>query len=240
MARLVRPETLLGAPLHDVTETNLADLVTGGVREGADIDFNGRSTATQAPSGARSQATSLPWRTPSVVWSSSELRKSTVSRCHWCRSRSARRRNCGCDRWWQGNAAPHAPFSIHRVLSAGSPDEGFYLLEVPRSPAAPHAVVPALTERARRRIANMVNVDGDSIAAAAAELGVGWHTANTAVAEYTDPRIDDPTRLDDVNRDRGGRESVPQRHPRAPHGLHHPGPGPRTRSAPRGVGRPLG
>jgi len=56
----------------------------------------------------------------------------------------------------------------------------------------------SLTERARRRIATMVNVDGDSIAAAAAELGVGWATANAAVAEYTDPHIEDPARLDDV------------------------------------------
>ena len=57
---------------------------------------------------------------------------------------------------------------------------------------APRAV---LTERARRRIAEMVNQDGDSIAAAAAEFGVGWHTANQAVAEFTDPHVDDPGRL---------------------------------------------
>ncbi|HLF43067.1 MAG TPA: ISL3 family transposase [Acidimicrobiia bacterium] len=57
---------------------------------------------------------------------------------------------------------------------------------------APRAV---LTERARRRLADMVNVDGDSIAAAAAELGVGWHTANQAVADHTDPHVEDPDRL---------------------------------------------
>src|SRR5680860_318655 len=34
----------------------------------------------------------------------------------------------------------------------------------------------SLTERARRRLAEMVNVHGDSIASAAAEFGVGWHT----------------------------------------------------------------
>ena len=44
----------------------------------------------------------------------------------------------------------------------------------------------------------MVNVDGDSIAGAAGEFGVGWHTANQAVAEYTDPHIDDPDRLEGV------------------------------------------
>ena len=44
----------------------------------------------------------------------------------------------------------------------------------------------------------MVNVDGDSIAAAAVEFGVGWHTAHAAVIDYTDPAIDDPERLDGV------------------------------------------
>jgi transposase len=56
----------------------------------------------------------------------------------------------------------------------------------------------SLTERARERLAAMVNVDGFSVAAAAVEFGVGWHTANTAVAEYTDPVVDDPARLDGV------------------------------------------
>jgi transposase len=57
---------------------------------------------------------------------------------------------------------------------------------------APRAV---LTERARKRIAEMVNQDGDSIAAAAASFGVGWHTANQAVVDFTDPHVDDPDRL---------------------------------------------
>jgi transposase len=60
---------------------------------------------------------------------------------------------------------------------------------------APRAV---LSERARKRLSDMVNIDGDSIAGAAAEFGVGWHTGNQAVAEYTDPHIDDPDRLEGV------------------------------------------
>ncbi len=44
----------------------------------------------------------------------------------------------------------------------------------------------------------MVNVEGDSVAAAAVEFGVGWHTAHQAVIDYTDPVIDDPARLDGV------------------------------------------
>jgi len=55
-----------------------------------------------------------------------------------------------------------------------------------------------LTERARQRLGEMVNVEGFSIAAAAAEFGVGWHTANLAVADYTDPHVEDPARLEGV------------------------------------------
>ena len=56
----------------------------------------------------------------------------------------------------------------------------------------------SLTERARERSASMVNIDGFSIAAAALEFGFGWHTANNAVADYTDPAVDDPARLNGV------------------------------------------
>ncbi|MEZ5312109.1 MAG: ISL3 family transposase [Microthrixaceae bacterium] len=60
---------------------------------------------------------------------------------------------------------------------------------------APRAV---MTERARKALAERVNIDGDTIAAAATEFGVGWHTANTAVAEHTDPVIDAPGRLEGI------------------------------------------
>ena len=56
----------------------------------------------------------------------------------------------------------------------------------------------SLTARARARLAELVNVSGDSIAAAAAAFGVGWHTAHQAVIEHTDPAIDDVDRLEGV------------------------------------------
>jgi transposase len=56
----------------------------------------------------------------------------------------------------------------------------------------------SITRRARARLAAMVNTEGMSIAAAAAEFGVGWHTANRSVAEFTDPVITDPCRLEGV------------------------------------------
>lgn len=56
----------------------------------------------------------------------------------------------------------------------------------------------SMTERARARLADMVNIDGLSIASAAAAFGVGWHTGDAAVAEYTDAVIGDPDRLENV------------------------------------------
>jgi transposase len=61
------------------------------------------------------------------------------------------------------------------------------------------ALRASLTERARQRAADMVNVEGFSIAATAVEFGVGWHTANAAVADYTDPAVEDPARLEGVS-----------------------------------------
>lgn len=56
----------------------------------------------------------------------------------------------------------------------------------------------SMTERARARLADMVNVEGFTIAAAGGEFGVGWATANAAVAKFTNPVIDDPSRLEGV------------------------------------------
>ena len=55
-----------------------------------------------------------------------------------------------------------------------------------------------MSERARCRLAERVNVDGASIGAVGVEFGVGWHTAHQAVIDYTDPVIADPVRLDGV------------------------------------------
>ena len=62
------------------------------------------------------------------------------------------------------------------------------------------AIAPkaSLTNRARVRLAEMVNVDGMSIAAAAVEFGIGWHTANAAVVEFTDPPVNKPARPEGV------------------------------------------
>ena len=55
-----------------------------------------------------------------------------------------------------------------------------------------------LTERARRRACRRVGRDGESVAAVARDLGVGWHTVMRAVWCHGQPLVDDPARLDGV------------------------------------------
>ncbi len=60
------------------------------------------------------------------------------------------------------------------------------------------AEIPArasLTARAARQSCRRVGRDGESVAAVAAELGVGWGTVMRAVAEHGTPLVNDPARL---------------------------------------------
>lgn len=56
----------------------------------------------------------------------------------------------------------------------------------------------ALSERARFEICRRVGEDGDSVALAAREFGVGWDTAMAAVVEYGTPLVEDPDRVGTV------------------------------------------
>ena len=57
----------------------------------------------------------------------------------------------------------------------------------------------AWTERARREACRRVGEDGHTVAAVAAEFGVGWATVMTAVRDYGLPLVDDPNRLERVH-----------------------------------------
>jgi transposase len=56
-----------------------------------------------------------------------------------------------------------------------------------------------LTERARREACRRVGEDGHTVAAVAADLGVGWGTIMAAVRDYGIPLVEDPDRLDEVD-----------------------------------------
>jgi len=55
-----------------------------------------------------------------------------------------------------------------------------------------------LTERARKPLADMVNIDGDSIASSAVFFGVGWRAANQAVRALDNRHPRSPPRADSV------------------------------------------
>ena len=56
----------------------------------------------------------------------------------------------------------------------------------------------SLSERARAEICRRVGAEEDSVAQAARDFGVGWHTAMAAVRDHGQPLVEDPTRLDGV------------------------------------------
>ena len=102
------------------------------------------------------------------------------------------------------------PCWVRDLPSGGRP---VMLVWVTRVWRCPHVVCPkrtwteiseairpraSLTERARAEICRRVGEDGASVAAVAREFGMGWVTAMAAVREHGRPRIEDPTRLDDV------------------------------------------
>jgi transposase len=64
------------------------------------------------------------------------------------------------------------------------------------APIRPRA---AWTERARREACRRVGRDGHTVAAVAAEFGVGWGTVMTAVRDYGIPLVGDPGRLERVH-----------------------------------------
>lgn len=55
-----------------------------------------------------------------------------------------------------------------------------------------------LSERARAEMCRRVGEDGDSVAAVAAEYGVGWATTMAAVIDYGTPLVKDPDRVGPV------------------------------------------
>lgn len=138
--RLRRIEALLGRPLDDLTEVDLRTLVAGAVREDADLDF--KSTLYGATDGAKrdlasdvaamantvggaivlgvqeDDATAVDL-TPLALSDGEELRMRQIV---------------------AGLTAPHVAFSVRRVPTEGDDQQGWYVLEVPRSSWAPHAV----------------------------------------------------------------------------------------------------
>ncbi len=56
----------------------------------------------------------------------------------------------------------------------------------------------SLSERARAEICRRVGAEEDSVAQAARDFGVGWHTAMEAVRDHGQPLVEDPARLDGV------------------------------------------
>lgn len=131
---------LLGAPLHEVTEAHLERLVTGAVREDADLDFKqeryGNSDGAKRELagdlaarandrggllviGIRDEDDVAVERTPVELVDGEEARIRQIA---------------------ASNIAPHLTFDVRVVASEDDPTRGYYLVIVPPSSLRPHAV----------------------------------------------------------------------------------------------------
>lgn len=140
MLRIPRVEALLGSSLDEVTEESLARLVDGAVDEDSDLEFkrelygNGDSERRDLAGDVAALANlggglliigigdvdgCATERTPQPLSETEELRMRQIL---------------------AANIAPHLPVTIRRVPSSDDDQFGYYLLGVPRSPHAPHAV----------------------------------------------------------------------------------------------------
>ena len=141
MARLQRLEALLGAPVDQLTEAHIAALVTGGVREDTDLDFkqtlyghtdsDKRDLTGDVAAMANTIGGAVILGIEDVETVATNLHPVPLTDAEELRMRQI----------VAGNVAPHVPFAIHPVPTVANPADGYYVLEIPRSPAAPHAVV---------------------------------------------------------------------------------------------------
>jgi transposase len=81
---------------------------------------------------------------------------------------------------------------VKRIWRCPEPDCDVGIWTEQHAAIAPRA---SLTERARAEICRRVGEDEDSVAKAARNFGVGWHTAMAAVRDLGTPLIEDPARL---------------------------------------------
>lgn len=131
---------LLGAPLHEVTEAHVERLVTGAVREDADLDFKqeryGNSDGAKrelagdlaAMANDRGGLLVIGVRDEddvAVEWTPVELVDGEEARIRQIAA---------------SNIAPHLTFDVRVVASEDDPTRGYYLVIVPPSSLRPHAV----------------------------------------------------------------------------------------------------
>jgi hypothetical protein len=140
MPRLARVESLLGAFPSDVDESALDRLVTGAVREDQDLEFkqqlygasdgSKRDLAGDVAALANTVGGLLVIGVRDVDGVVAGLAPVELSEGEELRMRQI----------VASLVAPHPSMKVHRVVSRADADRGYYLLEVPRSPLAPHAV----------------------------------------------------------------------------------------------------
>lgn len=134
-----RLERLLGAPLESITAEQLAEAALGPpLREGPDLEFKGALYAdAQKRELAKDVAAMANAQGGVIILGVKEKDGAAVEAPGVQLSEAAERR---MEQILAANVFPLAQCRIRRVSSSTTPNNGFYILAVPRSPLAPHAV----------------------------------------------------------------------------------------------------
>jgi hypothetical protein len=149
-----RLEALFGARLEDVTPENVQGLVDAGAQEAFDLDFK-RDLYGRSDSDKRAFAGDVAALANSAggVIVNASPRMTKRKRRALQASRSPMPRSAGCCKLSRGSClqcppstcSPFSKVSHHLHTTAGPrrlPNHiGFFLIAVPRSPSAPHAVL---------------------------------------------------------------------------------------------------
>jgi len=135
-----RIELLLGRPLADVEASTLQSLVTGSVREDTDLDFKEKLYGQGDPEkrDLSGDVAAMANTIGGVIvlgiaekdGAAAKLTPVALSEAEVLRMRQI----------VTSNVAPVPRFDIHRVPESDGATTGFYLIAVPRSSDAPHAV----------------------------------------------------------------------------------------------------
>ena len=131
---------LLGARLDQITEQHLETLVSGGVREDADLDFKEvgyGKTDQQRRALAGDLAAMGNGRGGLIVIGIRDENDVAVklTPVELADGEEARVRQIAA-----GNIAPHLAFDVREIVSEDRPGRGYYMLIVPPSTLRPHAV----------------------------------------------------------------------------------------------------
>jgi hypothetical protein len=140
VARLTRIEALLGVAIPDADEAALVRLVAGEVREEQDLEYKGQlyGTADSDKKALAGDVAALANTVGGLLLLG--IQESNGAAANLAPVALSDQEEVRMHQTLASLVAPHPEIRLCRIPSSTDPNRGYYLIEVPRSPLAPHAV----------------------------------------------------------------------------------------------------